>query len=159
MIRLLQLRNALSARVRPDEIARIAPLLQPHELELFVTMSAAGMRHGLNVFQTLQAAGETDACLLRAGLLHDCGKRLPDGRPLAVGWYILGSQLEHVPALYAWMCRRILQLQLYRDHAAAGAALLTAAGSDRTLCDVVARHHAPSDDWRVQRLKWADAQH
>jgi hypothetical protein len=159
VIRLLQLRNALTARVAPQEIAALTAVLSPDEMQLFASMSAAGMRHGLNVFHTLRMAGEQDACLLRAALLHDCGKRTADGRPLAVIWYVIGSQLERLPRLYRLLSGAVSVLAVYRDHAALGARLLAAAGSDDCLCQLVLRHHQISDDWRVQRLKWADAQH
>ena len=69
-----QTRRHIAARVAPRERDSLATWLSPAQLAVFDGMHIADRRHGLDVVAALRAGGETDAEVLRAGLLHDAGK-------------------------------------------------------------------------------------
>ncbi len=62
-------------------------LLSPGELLLFERMARFDQRHALDVYHTLLRGGHTDPLLLRAALLHDCGKVANDGQTIPLIYY------------------------------------------------------------------------
>jgi hypothetical protein len=78
----------LTARVRPDEVARARRILPAAAWPLFAAMSVADRRHALDVAQRLLAGGHDDPDLLVAALLHDAAK----GRRLRL-WHRVGGVL------------------------------------------------------------------
>lgn len=56
------------------EMAEIAEILNPVELELFFRQEISGQQHAIRVMRTLKEAGHEDNDLLVAALLHDVGK-------------------------------------------------------------------------------------
>jgi hypothetical protein len=120
--------------------------LTPAQLTLFDSQTAADRRHGLDVVSELRAAGTTDADLLMAGLLHDCGKG-PRVRLLhRVAWSLGGRY-----GAWIWRVSGILPtfrtgLAALRDHASRSAELAAEAGcSDRTI-ELIRNQEAPTDD-------------
>src|SRR5689334_14178602 len=80
--RLRQLYAAVSARIAPEEHALVGQVLDAGELRLFERMPRFDQRHCLDVYWTLLRAGYWDGLLLRAALIHDCGKVADDGRTI-----------------------------------------------------------------------------
>ena len=119
--RIRQFRAAIRATVTPAEYAMVARILPPAEYHLFQQMPLYDQRHCLDVYYTLVAAGEQDPLLLRAALFHDCGKVSDDGRPLALGWYVIATILKRWPALYLFAARLAPPIAIYAEHAARGA--------------------------------------
>lgn len=74
MRRVAQFVGHVTARVHPDEEAFARELLTPAAFRLFHGMPVADRRHALNVARRLEGAGQRDADLLRAALLHDVAK-------------------------------------------------------------------------------------
>lgn len=72
--RVRQFGSHLLARVAPDERATAHAALPPAAATVFDQMPVADQRHALDVVARLRQAGETDADLLAAALLHDAGK-------------------------------------------------------------------------------------
>jgi hypothetical protein len=72
--RIRQFFRAILARVSVGERAIVEGTLSPAQAALFWRMARCDQRHGLDVYETLHAAGYRDVALLAAGLLHDVGK-------------------------------------------------------------------------------------
>jgi hypothetical protein len=69
---------ALFPRVQENERQVARSLLSEAEWRLFETMEPRDQRHGIEVMGRLLARGVSDADILGAALLHDCGKgRIP----------------------------------------------------------------------------------
>jgi hypothetical protein len=85
--RLRQFFRALTAHLTISERILIVQQLSDGELLLFERMSRHSQRHSLDVYHTLVRAGHTDEALLRAALLHDCGKVDDDGKPIPLVYY------------------------------------------------------------------------
>lgn len=135
--------------LQPTEQAWIAEMLTPAEAELFWAQAPADQRHGFETARRIGSVVAKDEVLIRAGLLHDVGKRHvtlgPIGRSLATVLHHLGLPL---PA----------EWDAYRSHAARGASDLEEAGAD-PLVAACARLHQRSDPppgldlqrWRIFR--------
>lgn len=74
MYRVRQFWWALWAQAPADEWPAIRAELTAKQFALFQKMSPPDQRHGLKVYRTLLAAGQTKQDLLVAALLHDAGK-------------------------------------------------------------------------------------
>ena len=66
--------SSLRPRVDPALRDEAFALLSEPLRRLFSSMTPRDQQHGLAVYRRLRAAGESDADLLIAALLHDCGK-------------------------------------------------------------------------------------
>ena len=101
LYRLGQLRSALRPRLSEADRAILDRQLSAAERRLFERMAAFDQRHALDVYQLLLRAGEQNAVLLQAALLHDCGKVDDHGRTIPLLYYGLFVILEkYVPGLY-----------------------------------------------------------
>src|SRR5262245_50558154 len=85
--RLRQLFAAAMARLTLEERALVATTLSPGELRLFERMPRYDRRHCLDVYHTLRRGGHNDLMLLRAALIHDCGKVDDAGQPIPLLYY------------------------------------------------------------------------
>ncbi len=150
---------ALGARVGAEELALVRQTLTPGEWRLFAAMPPYDQRHCLDVYHTLVAAGQNDDLLLRAAIIHDCGKLDDDGRPMALGWYVVATVLKRVPALYLIAARLLRPIRLYAEHAWRGAQMAAAAGSPPELVAALRHYHDPAPSGRAALLQWADEQH
>jgi len=145
--RLAQFWRHSRARVTPAERRQAAEILGPGLTPLFLQMPVNEQRHGLDVLAAVDWPGASkDGRLARqAALLHDVGKA---GAHFSVWDRSLAVFLEAVSASsFAAMLRLRpgyrRRFEIYRDHAARGAALIAAAGAPE-LAGVVAEHHAPT---------------
>ncbi|GAB4175699.1 MAG: HDIG domain-containing protein [Roseiflexaceae bacterium] len=99
--RIAQLLAALTAHMSIDEHILVATFLSPGEQRLFERMPLFDRRHCLDVYHTLVRAGHTNPHLLRAALLHDCGKVDNNGRPIPLLYYGIFVVLKALaPHLY-----------------------------------------------------------
>ena len=69
-----QVWQALRTRIDPDRLAAIDDVLSHQEASLFQAMERRDQRHALEVTHRLLAAGVQDRDILKAAMLHDCGK-------------------------------------------------------------------------------------
>jgi len=69
-----QVWHALRPRIDAADYALVCQTLGEDLARLFFAMERRDQRHAVAVAGRLLATGETDADLLAAGLLHDCGK-------------------------------------------------------------------------------------
>jgi hypothetical protein len=158
-----QFTTALIARIAPEERALVAATLSQAELRLFARMPRHDQRHCLDVYQLLVRGGYADTPLLRAALLHDCGKVDDNGRPIPLLYYGLFVVLKRLaPALYAWAARDgrgfLQPFAIHAAHDERSARMAAAAGSPP---EVVATLHDYAERRMTERtraLSWADNQ-
>lgn len=148
-----------SARVSADESDRANEILGAALAPLFFALPVNDQRHGLDVLETIERRGTgADRLLQQAALLHDIGKVEAH---LSVVERSLTVFLEAVsPRLLDGLLRRRpgfwRRYQMYRNHAAVGAAQLRAAGAEE-LAAVVEEHHAEHPRLETtRRLRGAD---
>jgi hypothetical protein len=99
--RLRQFFAAAGGHISLEERALVVSRLSPGELRLFERMPHFDQRHCLDVYNTLTRAGHDDLLLLRAALIHDCGKVADDGRTIPLVYYGIFVVLKRlVPAIY-----------------------------------------------------------
>ena len=155
---------ALRAHVNDDERQRIANILTPAELALFETMPLYDQRHCLDVFGTLLASGHSDLLLLRAAIIHDCGKVDEHGRPMSLHWYVAVSVLKSMlPGLYGMLAASgrgpLRSIRVYAEHAWRGSRLAAAAGCPPEIVATIRHYHDEAPSGRAALLQWADEQH
>lgn len=153
---------AVTARVSAEELALVGATLTPAELRLFEAMPLYDRRHCLDVHHTLAAAGHADPLLLRAAIIHDCGKVDDQGRPMGLLWYVAATLLKRLPGLYLAAARLggpLAPIGVYAEHAWRGAHMAEAAGSPPEIVTTLRHYHDPSPCGRAALLKWADEQH
>jgi len=161
--RLLQLFNALTAHLTPEERAVVAAVLSQAELRLFERMPQHDQRHCLDVYRLLLRGGYNDPLLLRAALLHDCGKVDDRGRPIPLLYYGLFVVLKRVaPALYAWAARDgrgpLHPFAIHAAHDQRSARLAEVAGSPPELVATLRDYAERRITERTRALSGADNQ-
>ncbi|MBX0327937.1 hypothetical protein K2Z83_09645 [Oscillochloris sp. ZM17-4] len=154
---------ALRAEVSAEERAMVARTLSAGERRLFERMPTYDQRHCLDVYQTLVDAGQRAPLLLRAAIVHDCGKVDDDGQTMGLGWYIVATILKHMPGLYLALARGgrgpLRPLHVYAEHAWRGARMAAEAGSPPEIVHALRHYHDPAPTGMAATLKWADEQH
>lgn len=135
MHRVGQFIGHVTARVRPEEEAFARRVLPDAAVPLFDAMPVADRRHALDVARRLTDAGQDDADLLAAALLHDAAK----GDRMRLWHRVAGVLLE---AGAPWLLRRLASadpdswrhgFHLYLHHGPMSAdAALRAGCSERT---------------------------
>jgi hypothetical protein len=161
--RLVQFFNALTAHLTPEERALVAAVLSQAELRLFERMPQRDQRHCLDVYRLLLRGGYADPLLLRAALLHDCGKVDDNGRPIPLLYYGLFVVLQRVaPALYDWGARDgrglLHPFAIHAAHDERSARMAEAAGSPPELVATLRDYAARRITNRTRALSWADNQ-
>lgn len=161
--RLRQFAAALRARLTAGERAQIVQMLSPAELALFERMARYDQRHCLDVCATLHTGGYIDPMLLRAALLHDCGKVGDDGRPIPLIYYgLFVVLLRLAPALYRWAAGigrgPLRAFALHAAHDRRSARLVAAAGSPPELVAILDDYAARRATPETRALAWADGQ-
>ncbi len=150
-----QVRDHLRARVGAGERTELERWLRPPELALFDAMHVADRRHGLDVVGRLRADGAADRDLLVAGLLHDCAKGDTGLGPRIA--YALGQR----HGTWIWRAAAFVPgwrvpVGRLRDHAAASADLVAAAGCSPATVALIRHQDAPVDPLAGERLRLAD---
>jgi hypothetical protein len=162
--RLRQLGAALGARISDDERQLVAQRLGEGERRLFERMARFDQRHCLDVYRTLVRAGHGDPLLLRAALIHDCGKVADDGRTIPLVYYGIFVLLKKLaPALYSRAAsdgRGLLwPFAVHALHEDRGARLADLAGSPPELVAILRDYAARRATGHTAALLWADEQH
>lgn len=150
-----QTRRHLLARVPAPERAELAAWLSLAQLAVFDGMHVADRRHGLDVVAALRAAGETDAEVLLAGLLHDAGKGEAGMIPRIV--HALGQAgIGWVATVVGWWPGMTETLVRLRDHAELSARMAEAAGCSLRTVELIRWQDDPRDPEAGERLRLAD---
>ncbi len=162
--RVRQFRAAIQAEVQTEEWQLVAQVLTATEYRLFLDMPRYDQRHCLDVYTTLIRAGCSDPHLLRAALIHDCGKVDDNGRGLPLFWYTLVTMLNKVaPGLYRTAAASgrgpLRPFRLYAEHAWRGAQMAARAGSPAEMVAIIRHYHDVAPTGQAALLQWADQQH
>ena len=150
-----QTKRHLLARVPARERDAVAAWLSPAQLAVFDGMHVADRRHGLDVVAALRVAGETDAEVLLAGLLHDAGKGDAGMVPRIV--HALGQAgMGWVATLVGWWPGMRPTLRRLRDHAELSARMAEGAGCSERTVELIRWQDDPRDPEAGERLRLAD---
>lgn len=149
--RVQQFFAALQAQVAPAEVAALRDVLPPAGLVLFQQMPVADQRHSLDVYVTVQRAGQCDTDLLAAALLHDVAKagHIRIWHRVAL---VLLKALAPGRRVLAWLARPAeagsLRYPFYVSvyHPALGAQQAQAAGCTPRTAWLIAHHQTPLAD-------------
>jgi hypothetical protein len=158
-----QFASAIAARLTPEERGLVAAVLSQAELRLFERMPKHDQRHCLDVYRLLVHGGYVDPLLLRAALLHDCGKVDDEGRPIPLLYYGLFVVLKRVaPGLYTWAARDgrglLRPFAIHATHDQRSARMAEAAGSPPELVTTLRDYAERRMTERTRALSWADNQ-
>lgn len=161
--RLHQLLAALTAHISLDEHLMLAMFLSPGEQRLFERMPLFDRRHCLDVYHTLMGAGHRDPHLLKAALLHDCGKVSDQGEAIPLLYYGLFVILKAVaPDLY-WRAVRngrgfFQPFAIHAVHDKRSAELVQLVGGHPDLVAILADYGETCAMPQTRLLAWADEQ-
>ena len=135
------------------EVAWVAAVLSPAELDLWRSMSGPDRRHSVEVARRVQVAlgDEATPPVLAAALLHDVGKTVPRlgtfGRVIAtLSEAVAGQDTGRHWVETSGFTRRVGQYVLYPE---LGVDLLKMAGSDDLVVAWSREHHLPEAEWTV----------
>jgi hypothetical protein len=161
--RLLQLIAALTAHISIDEHVLIAIMLEPGEQYLFERMPLFDRRHCLDVYHTLVRACHSSPPLLKAALLHDCGKVDDDGRHIPLVYYgVFVIMKSLVPRLY-WRAVEhgqglLRPFRIHAHHDERSAWLVERVGGDPELVAILRDYGGSGSLPQTRLLAWADKQ-
>ncbi|HEY5891555.1 MAG TPA: hypothetical protein VIW94_12770 [Acidimicrobiia bacterium] len=137
----------MSSRPLTDaEVATVSAWLTPAEGEIFFAQDSRDQRHGFNAGSSVAAAFPGDGSAIRAGALHDVGKR--HAHLGALGRSVSSILIK----LRLPLSRRMV---MYRDHGEIGAADLISIGSAGVVVSFARSHHGQCPDdidpglWKV----------
>jgi hypothetical protein len=164
LYRLRQFFAAVGGQISLAERVLVVRLLNPGELRLFERMPHFDQRHCLDVYHTLARAGYDDPLLLRAALLHDCGKVADDGRTIPLLYYGLFVVLKRfAPALYQRAAGDgrgpLWPFAVHAAHEQRAALLAELVGSPPELVAILHDYAACRLTEHTAALAWADEQH
>lgn len=131
---------------KPDD-AWAALHLPPLEYGVYAKMDARDREHAVRVARRLLTLKpDSSQILIRAALLHDCGKQVRAYRWRERIW----AGLQAIPALDFDQAMRkktpLTALEIRALHPQLGALLIRTAGGDARVAEIVGRHHLPQDD-------------
>jgi putative nucleotidyltransferase with HDIG domain len=121
--------------------------LPESEYPIYANMDARDREHAVRVAQRLMVLKpDATPILIRAALLHDCGKQVRAYRWIERVW----AGLQTVPELDFDSAMRkktpLTALEVRALHPQLGAMLIRAAGGDPRVAEIIERHHKPQDD-------------
>jgi len=154
LYRLKQLYDAVFPQVEAQEYAWLASVLTSSELALFSRQTLTEQRHALDVAADLKEQKEILTSvygersyqnLLKAALLHDCGKSLFKLQLWQRIYIVILTYFpDHLPGILAKK-RNILgkTLLIYKRHPVWGRRLAAKAGAGPEVQLLIEKHHSP----------------
>lgn len=151
--RMMQLYHALFPSIKKNEYLWIEDVLTQKELILFKAQSLIEQRHALDVAYDIQKDKQsitkelgpfTYACLIKAALLHDCGKSIFHLRIWQRVFIVLVSYAP-LSAKGLLNSKHILgkTLKIYHRHPVWGKRLALQAGVCIEVQELIKNHHLP----------------
>ena len=121
--------------------------LPPSEYRVYANMDARDREHGVRVAQRLLLLKpDATTILIRAALLHDCGKQVRAYHWRERVW----AGLQAIPDLDFDVVMQkktpLTALEIRALHPQLGAMLIRGANGDTRVAEIVERHHKPRDD-------------
>jgi hypothetical protein len=118
-------------------------------------------RHCLDVYQALMRAGHADTYLLRAALLHDCGKVDDGGQPIPLLYYgLFVVLLRLAPQLYHRAARHgrglLRPFATHAAHEERAVTLARGAGTAPETLAILDDLAAGRETAETLALRWAD---
>ena len=161
--RLYQLFRAITGRISQQERDLVAQHLTNCELVLFQKMAPFDQRHCIDVYTTLVRNGCQDSTLLRASLLHDCGKVDDNGRPIPLVYYGVFVVLKRfMPELYTFAASKshgiCSPFAIHNTHELRSVQLLQAAGGSSDIVSLLQDYADHRQTPQTYALQWADNQ-
>ncbi len=167
--RFSQLYNAIFPKIELKEYLCIEKILAAKELILFYKQTLPDQRHALDVAKDIQKerhslentyGSKAYQVLLRAALLHDCGKSLLPPRLwqrifIVVTGYLPITGLNYILSKQNIFVKTIL---VYKLHPAWGKHLAARAGCNQEILSLIQNHHAPTNSIEKVLAK-ADSRH
>jgi hypothetical protein len=151
MLRLWNRVNRLFRAMRPEfakpDDAFARQHLPESEYGIYTNMDARDREHAVRVAQyLLTQKPDASPVLIRAALLHDCGKQVRPYRWRERVWAGLQSipEVDFDAAMHKK--RPLSALEVRALHPQLGAMLIRAANGDPRVAQIVERHHQPLDD-------------
>jgi putative nucleotidyltransferase with HDIG domain len=143
--RLKRLLKGIHPRLAQPDDTWAATRLPPPEYGVYIRMDARDREHALRVaLKLLELHPNASDVLVRAALLHDCGKLLRRYvwlERIAVGF--VQRPAETSIQLEGLLNRKYSALEIRLLHPLLGAALIRQAGGDGRVAEIVERHHSP----------------
>ncbi len=160
--RLNRLLRAVSpAFARPDD--RFARTRLPEaEFSVYARMDPRDREHATRVTKRLlELHPKASTVLVRAALLHDCGKLLRryvwlERILVGLNNRVILDSGQDFKLPENWRTRGFTASQIRFLHPVLGAALILDAGGEARVAEIVARHHAPQDDADVRLIHDVD---
>ncbi len=161
LYRLGQLKRAVLAHLSEADRKVLEQELSIAERNLFERMAGFDQRHALDVYSVLRQTGEQDAVVLKAALLHDCGKVNDLGRPIPLIYYGAFVILQKfAPELYKRAARHDHELlwpfAIHQVHEQRSARLVEQAGGSAELVALLHDYAAGRQTAATQALVRAD---
>ncbi len=153
MARLLRALHPMFAR--PND-AWAKAKLSPEEYSVYARMDARDREHAVRVAQKLlQLQPNSNPLVVRAAILHDCGKQV---RPYSVVERVLVGLVNEKPSNEMILNpeKKLSAQEVRQHHASIGANLIRDAGGDARVATIVERHHAPSGDTDAELIHTVD---
>ncbi len=131
---------------KPDDAWAAAYLPEP-ELRIYTSMDARDREHATRVAKRLlQLKPDSSQILIRAALLHDCGKQVRPYRWTERVWAGL-QPIRHLDFETTMQKKQPLTaLEVRALHPQLGAMLIRSGGGEARVAEIVDRHHHPLDD-------------
>jgi len=170
--RLKQFYRALTAKVDDQDLVLVKSWLSDNELDLFLQMSIIDQKHCINVAHSAKLLAKIcttdEQLLMKATLLHDCGRKNGDLGLLGKSFAVLFDKIfgghrftKLNPLQWPKLCYRPYQLlDVYYRHPERSAAALASIHGSEQLIRIVLAHHLPAaetDCLELKLLKQADA--
>lgn len=167
--RLSQFYNAVRPKIEPEEYLWLDKVLSPQESKLFYKQALPDRRHALDVARdiekqivSIEKEHGKDAYqdLLRAALLHDCGKSIFPPRLWQRIFIAVRSYLPNNCRLKIATKQNIFgkTLYIYQQHPLWGKHLAVRAGCQKEIPALIENHHTPTNSLE-KILAEADSRH
>lgn len=152
--RLKQLYNALNPKLKEEELAWVGQLLTEKELALFRKQVLTEQRHALDVALDIFFQKSEIICnmgnaaydrLLKAALLHDCGKSLVKLHLWQRVFIVVYDYLPSKIKTYIGGSRNVFSktIVIHKQHPVWGKHLGAKIGLDQEILKLIQNHHYP----------------